>query len=126
MYLETEALARMQAVGVRFPLHHKHLNPYNMDNIKYSPEMAQTLADAMNWLTMKGWSPSMRWEHWNVDKPVITIHVRSLDLQGKFLDAMAVSITETWQIEGFAQKWRDHVADVEAAEKGELIESEDA
>ena len=97
-----------------------------MDNIKYSPEMAQTLADAMNWLTMKGWAPSMRWEHWNVDKPVITIHVRSLDLQGKFLDAMAVSITETWQIEGFAQKWRDHVADVEAAEKVELIESEDA
>ena len=39
---------------------------------------------------------------------------------------MAVSITETWQIEGFAQKWRDHVADAEAAEKVELIESEDA
>lgn len=97
-----------------------------METPKYSPEMAQTLADAMNWLTMKGWSPSMRWEHWDTNKPIITIHVRSLDLKGKFLDAMAVSISESWQIERFAQQWQDHVADCEAAEKVELFESEDA
>ena len=97
-----------------------------MYTIKYSLEMAQTLADAMNWLTMKGHSPSMRWEHWNVDKPVITIHVRTFTEEHKFLDAMAVSISETWQIERFAQQWRDYVADAEAAEKVELFESKEA
>jgi len=93
---------------------------------KYSPEMAQTLADAMNWLTIKGWSPSMRWEHWNVDKPIITIHARSLDVDHNFLDAMAVSITETWQIEGFAQKWQNHLIDTAEAEKVELFETKKA
>jgi len=97
-----------------------------MDNIKYSPEMAHTLADAMNWLTMKGHSPSMRWEHWNADKPVITIHVRTFTDDHKFLDAMAVSISETWQIERFAQQWRDHLTDCEEAAKVELFESKEA
>ena len=85
-----------------------------MDNIKYSPEMAQTLADAMNWLNMKGHTP------------VITIHVRTFDEKHHLLDALAVSIAESWQIDRFAQQWRDYVADAEAAEKIELIESEDA
>ena len=97
-----------------------------MDNIKYSPEMAQTLADAMNWLNMKGHTPSMRWESWSPEKPVITIHVRTFDEKHHLLDALAVSIAESWQIDRFAQQWRDYVADGEAAEKIELIESEDA
>lgn len=85
-----------------------------MDNLKYSPEMAKNLADALNWLTMKGHSPSMRWEHWNVDKPVITIHVRTFTDDHKFLDAMAVTISEEWQIQRFAQQWCDYVDEMEA------------
>lgn len=97
-----------------------------MDNLKYSPEMAKTLADALNWLTMKGHSPSMRWEHWNADKPVITIHVRTFTNDNKFLDAMAVSISEEWQIQRFAQQWCDYIADCEEADKIELFESKEA
>jgi|DEB0MinimDraft_3_1074331.scaffolds.fasta_scaffold158723_3 hypothetical protein len=97
-----------------------------METPKYSPEMAQTLVDALNWLTIKGWSPSMRWEHWNTDKPVITIHVRSLDNAGSFLDAMAVSITEMWQIESFAERWRNHLLDTAEADKVELFETKEA
>jgi len=97
-----------------------------MEHLKYSPEMAQTLADALNWLTMKGHSPSLRWEHWNADKPVITIHVTTYDGDHKFLDSLAVSITETWQIERFASQWRDYVADAEEASKVELFESKEA
>ena len=97
-----------------------------MEHLKYSPEMAQTLADALNWLTMKGHSPSLRWEHWNADKPVITINVRTFTDDHKFLDAIAVSITEAWQIDRFAQQWRDYVADAEEASKVELFESKEA
>tara|TARA_Y100001938_G_scaffold138552_1_gene204245 strand:+ start:1120 stop:1413 length:294 start_codon:yes stop_codon:yes gene_type:complete len=97
-----------------------------MDNIKYSPEMAQTLASALNWLTMKGHSPSLRWEHWTADKPVITIHATTYDDNHKFLDAMAVSISEMWQIERLARQWQDHIADCEEASKVELSESEES
>jgi len=85
-----------------------------MDNLKYSPEMAQTLSAALNWLTMKGHSPSLRWEHWTADKPVITIHVRTFTEDHKFLDAIAVSISEPWQIDRFAAQWQAHVDEMEA------------
>ena len=91
-----------------------------MDNVIYSLENAQTISNAMNWLTMKGHSPSMRWEHWNPSNPVITIHVRTFKEDHTFLDAMAVSITEQWQIDGFSKKWEDHMLEVAEAERVEL------
>lgn len=68
----------------------------------------------------------MRWEHWNADQPVITVHARSLDADYNFLDAMCLSITESWQIEGFAQKWQKHLIDTAEADNVELFESKES